>query len=1235
MPSPQDSSSTTGNSTGPPSVVSPPAGNTASSDSGSALTESTRGSGGRGAGRGGRGYGRYRGRGRGRGQGYQTAKHKGNRAPTPETKFKGETEDMNGHVFQTTAERKNNQQFERTLEALQAYAFKNLDNANDIMPILRNLKDENIPEPEDISDEDAKSKLKQRVWEKSVDKYVDRVGKLTQNVATMYSVAWGQCSKQMQSRVQASKEFKKNHEISNCLWLLKEIKGITFQFEVSRNIFVAIDVAKENVYAYRQKSHQSLADYYKEFCSMVDVLEHYGGRFGDDDALTAKVMEELRIDSEVEKKKFEADSIIMARQRALAIAFIRRADQDRFGNLLTDLLNQDALGNDQFPRTLADAYAALTNYTKPKHRSASTHTPAAKEKETPVTPRVSQVDDEQLNVSFMMVAGSDGRTYERVVCFNCNQPGHYASQCPKATTVVEEPAPAPAPPPANPPARPAPVTLAQLDLGTTGNTNGDVEPMSFVQVSLAQKNQSHMINPNWILLDSESSISVFRNPKLLTNIRRTTDGVRVYTNGGYQDSTMHGDIPNFGTVWFNPASMANILSLAHVTSVCRVTMDSDVENALLLHRKDGSIMKFSEMSSGLYYYDATRKRNSNSNESLTNYTFLNTVHNNKKNFTRREIQGADNARELMRKIGRPSQATFETVLSQNQIINCPVTVADAKRAAFIYGPDLASVKGKRVRKPPKHVPVVVLIPLPSSIAKFHSTVTLCVDFFFVNGNPFFHSIGRNIKFRTVHPTQNRKKPTILTCLEDITSIYNRRGFTITNLHGDGEFDCIRMNVGNIHVHIAAPGEHVPEVERSIRTTKERVRATVQGLPYRYIPKIMIKGMVRDSTIQLNAFPPSDGISTTMSPRTIVTGLPNIDYNKLKIRTGLYAQVHINASITNTPKARTVGAIALYQADENGSWYFMSLETGERLHSNNWIEAPISDDVIRRVNELGLQEGQTDMRRDGPVFEWGPNEPMEDEEDDAEQPWNDDDDNDHDPNNDPNDEPVDHDMNQNPGYVEEDVEALTHDEHEQDDNVEAQEREEPAPTENQERDPIDEETIENETSDNDEPVENRSAQNHDEHGENTEETDDNDATSNNNDTPSEGVNVGGHNLRGSRDRNYDHRFTFLQATAKIIDAGLDPTDEVLAGCHKEIANVCFTQMTANAGIKQFGQRAIDAIFAEFSQLFDLNVFGAIDASTLTTQQKRDALRAITLIKEKRCGKINSDFAHQVAIFRDQY
>ena len=48
--------------------------------------------------------------------------------------------------------------------------------------------------------------------------------------------------------------------------------------------------------------------------------------------------------------------------------------------------------------------------------------------------------------------------------------------------------------------------------------------------------------------------------------------------------------------------------------------------------------------------------------------------------------------------------------------------------------------------------------------------------------------------------------------------------------------------------------------------------------------------------------------------------------------------------------------------------------------------------------------------------------------------------------------------------------------------------------------------------------------------------------------------------------------------------------------------------------------MDTIFKEFAQLNDLSVFGALDTKSLTREQKRSALRAIVLIKKKRCGKI---------------
>ena len=62
------------------------------------------------------------------------------------------------------------------------------------------------------------------------------------------------------------------------------------------------------------------------------------------------------------------------------------------------------------------------------------------------------------------------------------------------------------------------------------------------------------------------------------------------------------------------------------------------------------------------------------------------------------------------------------------------------------------------------------------------------------------------------------------------------------------------------------------------------------------------------------------------------------------------------------------------------------------------------------------------------------------------------------------------------------------------------------------------------------------------------------------------------------------------------------------------------MTANKGIKEFGERAIAAIFKENKQMQDLRVLGDINYDTLLSDQKKKALRAVNLIKLKRCGKV---------------
>ena len=133
--------------------------------------------------------------------------------------------------------------------------------------------------------------------------------------------------------------------------------------------------------------------------------------------------------------------------------------------------------------------------------------------------------------------------------------------------------------------------------------------------------------------------------------------------------------------------MANILSLAEVRKVCRVTMDSSDEPAMIVHRLDGSEMKFTEHDSGLYVF-----KDNFTNAPVSGYTMVTTVAEQKKLFSKREVKAADVARDLYRKIGRPSEAEFQDILKRNLIRDCPVTPSDAKRANIIYGPDVAVSK---------------------------------------------------------------------------------------------------------------------------------------------------------------------------------------------------------------------------------------------------------------------------------------------------------------------------------------------------------------------------------------------------------------------------------------------------------------------------------------------------------------------------------------------------------------
>ena len=56
---------------------------------------------------------------------------------------------------------------------------------------------------------------------------------------------------------------------------------------------------------------------------------------------------------------------------------------------------------------------------------------------------------------------------------------------------------------------------------------------------------------------------------------------------------------------------------------------------------------------------------------------------------------------------------------------------------------------------------------------------------------------------------------------------------------------------------------------------------------------------------------------------------------------------------------------------------MGLHTGRRFHSRTWQRLPITADVITAVDKLARDQHQPCMN-DGPIFEWGPNMPINDD-----------------------------------------------------------------------------------------------------------------------------------------------------------------------------------------------------------------------------------------------------------------
>ena len=391
---------------------------------------------------------------------------------------------------------------------------------------------------------------------------------------------------------------------------------------------------------------------------------------------------------------------------------------------------------------------------------------------------------------------------------------------------------------------------------------------------------------------------------------------------------------------------------------------------------------------------------------------------------------------------------------------------------------------------------------------------------------------------------------------------------------------------------------------------------------------------------------------------------------MKLEFGTYVQIFNENTPSNTMATCTTGAIALNSVhNAKGDYYCLNLETGKRISRHQWTVLPMPKSVIQQVSYLALREKQPLLKNQCLLFERRPGIPISDDilADEAidELIYGDEgDDADFTPGNttllplDVNaisiQEIVDIQTDSNVTSQEEEEEDVDTDDtsvYTQSDRDEAtvdptQILEEGAPASN-----------EVEAFGGDE-----GAPEHKDEGAQIEETPvvDDDlfeciepevvekVTAINNDdvsddrvsempTPPEPP-THGYNLRNRDELNQGPSFNdqfddpasnqsyapahlqfFQQSVSGMVEDPQSMHDH-LCDLYERIVEFSFNQMAAKDGIAKHGEAAVMALFKEFGQLHDKRVFTAIRASDLSFDQKKNALHAINIIKEKRNGML---------------
>ncbi len=836
--------------------------------------------------------------------------------------FKSSVVGLEEHTFEYGSP-KHVAKFVKTQKQIANYIQKKYDKGGaEIASAVRTLTMPNIRLPTE-PDPATATLIEMEIWKNQYRRADEKRATLEDNVKRAYALVYDQCSPALQTKLKGQDDYNNVEANQDVVGLMELIRGICCKYDASSEPVMSLVQAKRRVYTCYQGQKQTNDEYAEELEAYADVVEAYGGQFGNEPGyLDAVLVNSVRARDPRNPTAQELDNArAILRDNMMAAMLISGADNTRFRSLKMELRNQYSQGQDNYPRTMAKALDILNGYQNPNNRYVGRAANAG-------------------GVAFTQV--NQGGANRRGNCYACGEPGHFARECPKQPDNNED-------------------SEEQIHINIDDEVD---EPtgVGFVQDAFVQR-YGYRLDPTHLYLDTCSTFSQVVRREFLKDVHRVDKGLTAYCNAGKTYTDVKGKLGSMD-VWLNTLAIANIISFTELEKKYRISYDTtDTGGEFVVHTPKGEV-RFKRNNIGLPYI--------NLRDNKAAICLINTIRGNAEGYTKRQIKKAQEARRAMSMVGGPTEREFTQMVRRNQLPNCNITPNDIKHANDIFGPDLAGIRGKTTRRKPERVEGGV-VGIPARIVEANKFVWLAGDVMFVDGIAFVVTVSRGLKFITTHYLPTRTADDLAQSLKETIKIYERGGFRVQTLLMDGEFEKIKQKLPEVIVNTTAAGEHVGEVERHIRTIKERGRGVMCTLPYKRMPARMVVELVYFCAMWLNALPNRNGVSEDYSPRELVVR-QRMDYKKhCQVPFGAYCEVFEDRDRTNTMASRTRGAICLGPTGNmQGTYKFLCLDSGKVINRRQFKELPMPASVIRKVEDMGKRGTAGNLvfsDRNGVPFPW--------------------------------------------------------------------------------------------------------------------------------------------------------------------------------------------------------------------------------------------------------------------------